>query len=124
MSSLFVSTSSRPDFRAESSLSVLVSLTTQVRLASESVKQVYLTDSPTRLPLPISIRGPVLDSLRQAGDAGVGLLAPQAELLSSIFTTSFEPYVTEKLIEHVCERLKRWDLGREGNDGTGDCFCL
>ena len=107
-----------------SSLSVLSSLATQVRLASESIKDVYLVDSPTRVPLPISIRGPVLDSLHRSSEVGVGLLEPQAELLSSLFTASFEPYVTEKLIEHVVKRLEKWDLGHQERDGLADAFVL
>ena len=98
-----------------------VSLSTKLRAACQSIEDVYfLKDSPNRLALPISIRGPILDSLHKARLVGTTMVEPQKEyaasfgvheagslrtlcsgrLLASLFNKDFQSFVI-KLSERV-----------------------
>ncbi|KAL8287254.1 hypothetical protein RQP46_003706 [Phenoliferia psychrophenolica] len=102
-----------------------VSLSTKLRAACQSIEDVYLVkDSPNRLALPISIRGPILDSLHKARLVGTTMVEPQKELLASLFNTDFQSYMQKKLVEHAVARLGSWGVAAGTGDGLADCFCL
>lgn len=125
-------TSALAPARRRDSLTVLTSLTTSVRLASTALNTIYLqSTSPSRLSLPLSVRGPILDSLSRCADVGLGLLAPQGEVLSGLYASEWKVYVQEKLVEHVVKELGAWSAqaggrrgGGEGVKGMADCYCL
>lgn len=57
------------------------------------------------------------------------MLAPQAELLTALYSNEFQAYVQEKLVEHCVARLSTWNLESSGeslgkSDGLADCYCL
>ncbi|GAA5915120.1 hypothetical protein JCM6882_008485 [Rhodosporidiobolus microsporus] len=117
-------------------LKLFADLSTQLRLASSSILQAYLQkNSPSRLVLPISLRGPILASLGQTSSLNLSLLAPLHDLLNRLFEREFKPYLQQKLVEHAVGRLGSWKAGygwtgasdaapNMVSDGLADCYCL
>ncbi|GAA6030329.1 hypothetical protein JCM8097_009050 [Rhodosporidiobolus ruineniae] len=116
-------------------LKVFSDLATHLRLSSSAILSTYLTKtSPSRLVLPISIRGPVLATLSSSASLGLSLKSATHELLTRLFEGSFKPYLQGKLVEHAVARLGSWKAGlgwtgagRAPNmvtDGLAASYCL
>ncbi|GAA5889351.1 hypothetical protein JCM8208_007851 [Rhodotorula glutinis] len=115
-----------------------------LRLSSSCISSTYLLKtSPSRLALPISLRGPVLECLYDAAAVGHPLLEPLQALHADIYTKFFQPFVQQKLVEQVVGRLASWKAGlgwtgkgpsgggggsmglsMASTDGLAECYCL
>lgn len=111
-------------------IQVFSELSARLRSASKAIEQVYfLKDSPSRIALPIHIRGGLLDTLRRTSIVGEGIAAPQKELLSTLFESDFVTYIQHRLVEQAVARLGSTRLnpsriGSAERDGLADCYCL
>lgn len=115
-------------------------LTTSLRLSSSAISSTYLLkNSPARLALPISLRGPLLETLYRSADAGHTLFEPIQALHADVYEKFFQPWVQQKLVEQAVARLASWKTGAgwtgkeagEGHglnmaatDGLAECYCL
>ncbi|GAA5986567.1 hypothetical protein JCM11641_003677 [Rhodosporidiobolus odoratus] len=117
-------------------LKVFSDLATHLRLSSSAIFSTYLSkNSPSRLVLPILIRGPVIDTLTRSGSIGLSLLPAVHELLGRVFERDFKPFLQQRLVEHAVARLGSWKSGYGWTggpgiapdmvgDGLADCYCL
>ncbi|KAL8292442.1 hypothetical protein RQP46_001054 [Phenoliferia psychrophenolica] len=101
------------------------SLTAKLRAATQAIEDVYLLkDSPNRLQLPISVRGPLIESLHRARVVGIAMHEPQKEILGSLFNTEFQAFMQKKLVDSALARLGTWSVAAGTGDGLADSFCL
>ncbi|KAL8287255.1 hypothetical protein RQP46_003707 [Phenoliferia psychrophenolica] len=111
-----------------SDIAAFSELAAKLRAVSQSIEEVYLQrSSPHRLALPISIRGPVLETLSQCRTAGASIAAPEHDLLAALFASDFQSYIQHELIEHAVGKLGTWRVNAAGGDGfsgLADCYCL
>ncbi|GAA6016457.1 hypothetical protein JCM10207_003870 [Rhodosporidiobolus poonsookiae] len=117
-------------------LKVFSDLATHLRLSSAAILSTYLLKtSPSRLVLPISIRGPVLSALTESSSAGLTLLPALHELLTRLYEREFKPFLQERLVQQAVSRLGSWKAGCGWTgaserapdmvgDGLADCYCL
>jgi len=130
-------------------LSAFSHVCTTLRLSSSCISSTYLLKtSPSRLALPISLRGPVLSCLYDSAAVGHPLLEPLQALHADIYTKYFQPFVQQKLVEQVVARLASWKAGlgwtgkgpgggpsggggssgmglsMASTDGLAECYCL
>ncbi|GAA5838832.1 hypothetical protein JCM9279_003873 [Rhodotorula babjevae] len=127
-------------------LSAFSHVCTTLRLSSSCISSTYLLKtSPSRLALPISLRGPVLECLYDSAAVGHLLLEPLQALHADIYTKFFQPFVQQKLVEQVVARLASWKAGlgwtgkgpgggpsggggmglsMASTDGLAECYCL
>ncbi|GJN92727.1 hypothetical protein Rhopal_005763-T1 [Rhodotorula paludigena] len=100
-------------------------LTTSLRLSSSAISSTYLLkNSPARLALPISLRGPLLETLYRSADAGHTLFEPIQALHADVYEKFFQPWVQQKLVEQAVARLASWKTGagwtgKEAGEGGG-----
>lgn len=118
---------------------------TTLRLSSSCISSTYLLKtSPSRLSLPISLRGPLLECLCDAASTGHPLLEPLQALHADVYSKFFQPFVQQKLVEQVVARLASWKAGlgwtgkggpiggggggaglsMAATDGLAECYCL
>lgn len=112
---------------------------TQLRLASSAISSSYfLANSPLRLSLNISQRGPVLAAVYRAATVGHGLTEPLQAIRREIAEQVLDVWVQESVTKQLSERLGLWQPGTgwtgrlivEGagpmarSDGLSESFCL
>ncbi|BGP49865.1 hypothetical protein JCM10450v2_005770 [Rhodotorula kratochvilovae] len=127
-------------------LTAFSQLCTTLRLSSSSISSTYLLKtSPSRLALPITLRGPLLECLYQSASTGHPLLEPLQALHAEAYTQYFQPWMQQKLVEQVVARLGSWKAGlgwtgkaaalnlagsvgatlsMAATDGLAECYCL
>ncbi|GAA5977402.1 hypothetical protein JCM10908_004965 [Rhodotorula pacifica] len=134
-----------PDPRASLLLSLYTDLAAfssqaaNLRLASSAIsKSYFLANSPMRLSLNISQRGPTLAVLYRTAAVGHGLNEPLQAIKREVDEQVLELWVQETAIKKFKERLGMWQTGagwtgrlviggagpEERSDGLTESFCL
>ncbi|GAA6016005.1 hypothetical protein JCM11491_007141 [Sporobolomyces phaffii] len=102
---------------------------TKLRSIASSIISTYFNEySPSRLQLPISLRGPIIHSLTPLSSTLLSLETAEQDLFTRIHHDHFEGFTQERLVGMGSEWLGEPDPGKDEVDwagkGLGNAFCL
>ncbi|GAA5934489.1 uncharacterized protein JCM15063_004590 [Sporobolomyces koalae] len=101
----------------------------KLRESATKILSAYFNEhSPSRLQLPISLRGPILHSLAPLSSTLLSLETAEQDLFSKIHQDYFEGFTQERLTAMAADWLAQLEETKDGHDwshrGLGAAFCL
>lgn len=106
----------------------------KLRSTASSILSTYFNEySPSRLQLPISLRGPIIHSLTPLSSTLLSLETAEQDLFTRIHHDHFEGFTQERLVGMGVNWLsqKKTPAMKEGQEevdwskrGLGEAFCL
>ncbi|GAA5842501.1 hypothetical protein JCM3766R1_002609 [Sporobolomyces carnicolor] len=102
---------------------------TKLRSTASMILSTYFNEySPSRLQLPISLRGPIIHSLTPLSSTLLSLETAEQDLFSKIHQEHFEGFTQERLVGMGVEWLAQANQDKVDVDwsqrGLGSAFCL